>query len=253
MKTPNPINKKNKNFTMSICVVIVFAITILFSNISIVKAEPAGSVISSNITVTSQASVPGNRSDAGGTISTLTLAALQQDANWKAYVGNVSGSLTLDDSNGFTIYRWSLGASEITGELYVSKSSAVAWSILNCSEQALINTEDTTIGFTGLSADSINKTFNESTHADIRVAGRTIPQNTCRSTSTYVNDTPQAIATADFPEVVLASSTDVVFMSPLNQGSSSYANTMLADFQIIVPDDVTTAITRYYFYVEIGS
>jgi hypothetical protein len=253
MKTPNPTSQKNKRNTLSICVIIVFAITLLFSNVSIVKAEPAGSVISSNITETSQASIPGNRSDEGGTITTLTLDALQQDSNWKAYVGNVSGSLTLDDSNGFTIYRWALGASEITGELYVSKSSAVAWSLLNCSEQALIDTEDTTIGFTGISADSINKTFNQTTHPNIVVAGRTIPQNTCRSTSTYVNDTPQAIATADFPEVILASSTDVVFMSPLNQGSSSFATAMLADFQIIVPDDVTTAVTRYYFYVEIGS
>jgi hypothetical protein len=252
MKTPNPTIQKNKNFTKLLGFALICSLLILFSNDD-VNADPAGSTISSNITVTSAMSIPGNRSDAGGTISTLTLNTLQQDANWKAYVGNVSGSLTLDDANGFTIYRWALGASEISGELYVSKSAAVSWSILNCSNQSLISSEDTTIGFSALSVDSINRTFNETTHADIRVAGRTIPQNTCRSTSTYVNDTAQAIVSARFPEIVLASNTDVVYMSPLNQGSSSFENGTLVDFQMIVPDDVTTAITRYYFYVEIGA
>jgi hypothetical protein len=233
--------------------VICFGFLFLLLSSKVANAEPAGSTISNNITVTSAASIPDNRSDAGGTITTLELNTLQQDANWKAYVGNVSGSLTLDDASGFTIYEWTLGASDITGEVYVSKSDAVSWAVLNCSNDSLIIAEDTTIGFTASSVDNINKTFNETTHADIRVAGRTIDADTCRSTSTYVNDTAQAIASASFPEILLASDEDVVYASPLNQGESSFRNDTLVDFQVIVPDDVTTSITRYYFYVEIGS
>ncbi|MFA6073374.1 MAG: hypothetical protein WC758_04640 [Candidatus Woesearchaeota archaeon] len=230
----------------------VLSLTLIFFT-SPVKAEPAGATVSNNVTATSAAATPDNRSDAGGTITTMLLSTVQQDANWKAYVGNVSGSLTLDDANGNTIYSWALSAAEVTGELYISKSINVGWSTLGCSSDGLINSEDTTIGFSAISADSINRTFNETTHDAIFVAGRTINQDTCRTTATFVNDSQQSIASANFPEIILASGTDLVYMTPLNQGSDSFVNESLVDFQAIVPDDVTTAITRYYFYVEIGS
>ncbi|MGV8169315.1 MAG: hypothetical protein ACP5N3_04635 [Candidatus Nanoarchaeia archaeon] len=252
MKTQKTLPKKENLLLDLLGLVFVSFIAItLFT--TPVKADPAGATISNNITSTAATYTPDDRADAGGTITTMVLTAVQQDDKWKAYVGNISGSLTLDDSNGFTIYSWALGASEVTGELYVSRDISVAWANINCSSNATMNAEETFLGINSASVDSINRTFNETTHDDIFVAGLTIGQNTCRSTATYVNDTAQSIAAADFPVVLLASGSDVVFTSPLNQNTLSYRNDSNVDFQIIVPDDVTTASTTYYFYVEIGS
>jgi hypothetical protein len=251
MKTPTP--HRNIKLSNGKTLFSVMAVLMILFCISYVSAAPAGAEVTSNSTSAASSTTPSNRSDAGGTINTMTLSVTQQDSNWKAYVGNVTGLLTLDDVSGYTIYQWSLGSADVTGEVYVSRSANVGWSTLNCSNISNLVAEQSTIGFTAASADDINKTFNETTHAPIVVAGRTIAGNSCRSTATYVNDTKQSIVAADFQEVLLASDSDVVYMSALNQGSLSYSNNMRVDFQLIVPDDVTTAATRYYFYIEIGT
>jgi hypothetical protein len=249
MKTPH----KHKSAVPVIAFTLALSI-ILFTFLStLARAEPAGATIGASSSSTAIAVVPGNRSDAGGTINTMDLSARQQNANWKAYIGNVSGVLTLDDSAGFSIYQWALSASQITGRLYVSRASTVGWTTVNCSNTSLIISEEVLMGFVSTSIDDINKTFNATVHPPIFVAGKTINQNTCRSTATYVNNTMQDIATADFPEVLMASGTDLIYVTPLNQGNSAYQNGTMVDYQIIVPDDVTTAITRYYFYLELGS
>lgn len=259
MKKQNSLNIEGKSllnrrsFPLFALPIIFILISLFIFTIVPVKATPSGATILGNITATASTTTPGNRSDAGGTITTLTLNTLQQDANWKAYVGNISGTLTLDDASGATIYQWALETADITGEVYVSRSAAVEWTELNCSDDNNITSEQTVLGFATTGVDNINRTFNYTTHAAITVAGRTITQNTCRSTATYVADAAQPIATADFQEVLLASQADVVYMTAINQGTASYSVGNTVDFQLIVPDDVTTASTRYYFYIEIGS
>jgi len=241
-----------QNLLLTFALPIIFIMSVSFFAFQ-VKAEPSGAAISTNSSSTASSVFPDNMSDAGGTINTLLLTTVQQNNNWKAYVGNISGILTLDDADGFTIFQWALGNAEVTGELYVSRSNNVSWSALNCSDQALIASEQTLIGFVASSVDNINNTFNYTTHAPITVAGRTISGNTCRSTATFVSDASQDISSADFPEVLLASGADLVYVSPLNDDSSAYATGEIVDFQIIVPDDVTIATTTYYFYIELGS
>ena len=218
-----------------------------------VSADPTGVSILGNVTDTAPEYFPDNRSDQGGTITTLELSVTQQNSKWKAYVGNITGVLTLDDALGNSIFQWNLGAVDITGEVYVSRSSGVAWGDLNCSNVSLIEDEETFLGFTAGTVDSINYTFNETTHTAINVAGMTISADTCRSTSTFINDTRQDISDAIFQEVLLASGTDIVYTTKITQNVHSYNNDSFVDFQLIVPDDVTTAITTYFFYAEIGS
>jgi hypothetical protein len=240
------------NFLLTFALPIMLLL-LMFLFAAPVKADPSGATIDSNITATAATVLPDNRTDAGGTINTLTLNTIQQDSNWKAYVGNISGMLTLDDADGFTIYQWALGNAEVTGELYVSRSDNITWSTINCSNESLIETEQTLMGFAASSVDDINKTFNYTTHNPITVAGRTIDADTCRSTSTFVSDAAQNIASADFPEMLLASETNMIYVSPLNDDANSYATGQTMDFQMIVPDDVTVASTTYYFYIELGS
>src|SRR3989344_8533797 len=57
----------------------------------------------------------------GGYIFTINLTGETQNARWKAFIGNASGVLTLDDSSGNTIYDWTL--STTTGEVYATRQS----------------------------------------------------------------------------------------------------------------------------------
>jgi len=216
------------------------------------NADPAGASITSNVTESSPVYSPGSLTNPGGTINTVVLDVVQQNDKWKAYVGNISGALTLDDGDGYTIFQWAMGASEVAGEVYASRANSIDWSVINCSNVTLIDTEDSVIGFSGSSLDNINNTFNETTHNAIVTAGRTMVANSCRATATFVNDTKQNQSSAFFQEVLFASGNDLIYTSPLNQGTAAFNYNSTVDFQFIVADDVTQAITTYYFYVEIG-
>ncbi len=249
MKTP----QKHRSAVPVIAFTLALSI-ILFTFLSTqVRADPAGAIVGTSSSSTAVTVIPDNRSDAGGTINTIDLNARQQDVDWKAYIGNVSGVLTLDDASGFSIFQWALSASQITGRLYVSRASTIGWSTVNCSNTTLISSEQSSLGFISTSIDDINRTFNSTVHPPIFVAGKTISADSCKSMATFVNNTAQNIASAEFPEVLMSSGTDLIYVSPLDQGHSSYQNGTNVDYQIMVPDDVTTAITRYYFYLELGS
>lgn len=217
-----------------------------------VYADPTGTSITYNSTDAGAIASPDNRSDAGGSITTMVLDAVQQNAKWKAYVGNITGTLTLDDSNGKTIFDWSLAAASITGEVYASRAASITWSNINCSAPATITNEQTAIGFTPTDVDSIQNTFNESTHPAFTTAGRTIAANTCNATSTYVNASKQAQASSYFPEILMGDGSNLVYATPIKQDTFGYDNTSKVDFQLILADDPSVTATTYYFYAEIG-
>jgi predicted lipoprotein with Yx(FWY)xxD motif len=179
--------------------------------------------------------------------------AAQQNSQWKAYVGNITGSLRLDDSAGNTIYQWSLGDSVVTGEIYASRSSSITWSSTNCSNATTILNEQTALGMNASAVDSIQNTFNETTHPGLLVAGRGITLNTCSATSTFVNSARQAQASADFPELLLQDTTNLIYTTIINQDNQGYLGSTTYDFQMIVADTPTAASTMYYFYAELGS
>jgi hypothetical protein len=216
------------------------------------RGDPAGATITFNSTTNGPTNTPDNRSNAGGTITTVSLNAVQQDGQWKAYVGNISGALTLDDTAGNTIYQWNLVASSISGEIFASRASSVTWGNINCSSNALITTEESALGISGSTADSIRYTFNETTHPVIVTAGRTIPANSCNSTATFVNDTKQPIGSAYFPLILMADGTNNIYTTIINQDIIGFDSTRSFDFQMIVADTPTAANTTYYFYAEIG-
>lgn len=233
-------------------IVMLFALILVASLITtFVTAEPEGMSIISNSTESRQSASPDNRSDEGGTITTLGVDFLQQNDYWKAYVGNITGTLVLQDAAGYSIYNWELESTDLTGEVYVSRQMEPSWVSIKCSNETVLASEDTYMGFSSTSAYSINRTFNETTHPELVVGSVTIPQNSCRSTSTYVNDSAQVQTSANFPVVLLASETDVIYASPIKKGSDSYHTGTKVDFQVIIPDKAD-ATTTYYFFAEIA-
>ncbi len=220
---------------------------------SFIWALPAGPVIN-YVSNSTAASVSANRStDAKGTITTVTLDSNQQDYKWKAYVGNVSGKLALDDATTSTIYDWTLGTP--SGEVYVTRASTVSWDDVVCANDSVITAEQTVLGMTGADADNINRTFNYTAHQSFLIGTNNITQNSCKNTATYVSDSPQVVdENALFQEILLADSLtgSLIFTTIIEDNQAGY-NDALFDFQLLVAENESSATpTLYYFYVELG-
>ncbi len=231
----------------SIFRVAVFVFLVAFIS-SFVIAQPTGTDITFNETDVVEVSEPDERTDEGGTITTLVVDALQQNPRWKAYIGNITGSLTLDDSDGNTIFNWALNQSSITGEIYSSRSDSISWSDISCAVGA-IGTEEGVLNIDGSSVDSISNTFNETTHPTINVNNQ--DHDNCPATSTFVNSEREAQAAAEFPLVLLQDTTDLIYVTPINPSTTGYDGSSLFDFQMIMANDPGDT-TTYYFYVELG-
>jgi hypothetical protein len=188
---------------------------------------------------------------AGGSFTTLTLNVTSQTSKWKAYVGNVTGKLTLDNSNNKTIYDWALTA--VQGEVYVSRNDSVNFTSMVCANTTQINSEETILGINSSSSDSINTTFQQKSHKSFVIGGTGLVANsTCYSIATYINDASQASSeNAVFQEVVMSDRTSLVFVTILEDGRLGF-DSGTYDFQIIVPDNPTEVSNAYYFYAELG-
>jgi hypothetical protein len=231
------------------------------------KNTPAGTLINSSINGTTSP---------GGFIFTTLLNSVQQNTRWKAYVGNVTGTLTLDDASDNTIYQWSI--SSISGEVYATRASgSINWSGINCTwiSDARINSSDgldnsnrspehnenSALSHTS-SDDNITSTFNSRNHSAITIGTVSIGKNECFSLNTYQIDAVQNFSDSDaanFTQVVLYdgayNSTDgnVVYETPIEGGKAGFDNETY-DFQMMVPENGLssfTSSTAYYFYVEL--
>jgi len=195
-----------------------------------------------------------NRSeDAKGTITTVVLSANQQDYKWKAYIGNITGKVALDDANGKSIYDWNLGTSS-GGEVYVSRYSNINWGSIGCANPASIAAEHTALGISGSAADSINATFNFTTHKPMTVGTNPV-LNGCPSTATYINDVQQSMSSsALFQEVLLrdTSSGEMIYSTFIESAQTGYDNSP-HDFQLLVAENESATVpNNYYFWVELG-
>lgn len=223
-----------------------------FFTFSFVHADPTGGTISGAVTETAPNQTPDSRTDGRGTITTMVLSTVQQDQHWKAYVGNVTGSLTLDDADNLTIYDWDLTG--ITGEVYASRFDNISWTSMACANATDINLESTFHNMTDADADDINSTFNWTIHKTFNIGSDTIPSNTCNSTVTYANDTRQVPdGNNPYQEVLIKDENHyLIYMTSIDDNSQGFDNESY-DFQMIVAEsNVKPTATSYYFYVELG-
>lgn len=191
--------------------------------------------------------------DEGGYITTIHLNASQQNYAWKAYVGNVTGVLTLENALNYSIYEWSLPATS-NQEVYISRNGTVDWNNINCSNRGNITAEDTFLHLNSTTSNSLNKTFNASVHKSFIVAGITIANGTCPAIATYISDAAQSSGEANkFQEVLLADSLSNLVYAALVDNNQAGFDTGNYDFQAIVGEDETLETpTVYYFYVELA-
>jgi len=189
----------------------------------------------------------------GGRIATLNLSATVQNTRWKAFVGNVTGKFTLDDSSGSTIFDWTI--STLTGRVYATRNStSVEWSSIACSSVANLEQENYDMNHTN-SYDNITATFNttaSATHEAFYVGSTLISANSCPTLNAYSN----SVADDNYwEEMALYDNTNVVYAAILEDDQAGFDNADY-DFQMIVPengDPSLTGATPYYIYLEIGS
>jgi len=251
---------KNKSLGETTRLLLVYlVITILLSGLSLylTYAAPSGATISGTPSVdTGPNKTPDSRTDAGGRIITLVLNLEQQNTAWKAYVGNVTGTYVLQNSNNYSIYKWPLGTT-IEGEVYISRNDSINWTngAISCATNAEMVTEQNVFGMSGSDTDSINNTFNSTNHTGFAVGTNSIAQNTCPAIATWVNDTSQTPSpNAVFQELALHDGTNFVYTAIINNDKYGFANGTRYDFQAIVAENRTSSTgTTYYFYVELGS
>ncbi len=186
----------------------------------------------------------------GGSITTMVLNVTTQNLRWKAYVGNVTGSLVLDDAGSYTIYDWDMIS--ILGEIYATRSpSSISWPDINCSTAVNITNEEIYLYHTSNPNDNISTTFAVKSHAAFYTGNVKIDADNCFSLHTYVNDTNQDAA---FEEFLLHDGNNMIYTTIIEEDIPGYAPNETFDFQMILPENGLanwTSSTAYYFYVEL--
>lgn len=239
------LHKKNR--------LVILALLFLLLFVAAVTAAPTGP---SKITYVSNSTMPASpgvarSGDERGTITTVLINVTQQSLYWKAYVGNVTGKITLDDISNYTIFDWTLAAAE--GEVYATrKTTSVTWTGIKCVNNSAAETESLFLNHTIENSDSLNSTFGRNNHPLFYVGNTLFPANRCNYTiNTYVNDTSQA---SSFKEVLLYDTTGYVIYTALLNDSAKGYNNKYYDFQMLVGEkgqDGSVAAVPYYFYVEL--
>ncbi len=183
----------------------------------------------------------------GGTVSTVNFDATTQNPRWKGFVGNITGKFALQDSKNTSLYDWTL--TTVQGEVYATRQNTlVGWSTVSCASPANISTEESELGFASADEDSINKTFNLTTHAQFYAGDTLISANSCYSTYLNVGGQSQS---DNFSELILADK-KLIYTSLLENSVQGFNNETY-DYQLIVPDNTnqSSASELYYFYIEL--
>ena len=277
--------KKAKLNSLLLIIFLVVALGFILS----VNAAPIGPTITtiSNETKPAAAATKVNGSfegnTSGGHIFTINMDSQQQNARWKGYVGNVTGTLVLDDASSNTLFSWSL--STVTGEVYATRASGnINWTGINCTWIAdgrdnktwdMINysvsnrtpehNENEALSHTNKD-DNITATFatTSTNHSSITIGSVVIGEDECFTLQTYQKDNAQVFADSDnanFTQVILydgaynRSDGNVVYETKIENSITGFDSTETYDFQMIVPEDGSVGFsssTAYYFYVELS-
>jgi hypothetical protein len=243
------IDSKLAKQTAIVAAILLLAVLLFLGNFA--NAVPQGAGISVVSTENSSLRPADLHAAQGGSFTTLTINVTSQTSKWKAYVGNVTGRITLDNLNNKTIYDWAV--TNVQGEVYVSRNQSITFGSLACANRANITAEDTILGINSSSDDSINRTFSTTIHRSFVIGGTgTISNSTCYAIATWVNDTVQtASENAAFQEVILSDGRNLVYTTLLENDRLGF-DASTYDFQLIAPDIPDETVTTYYFYAELG-
>ena len=243
---------------------IIFILALVIATTSLLVNADAGPQGSESIEVDrteriDPANYPAESVEAlAGNLTQLSITGISQTKSWQGFFGNVTGTITLEDSDGFRFYDWS--AANPQGQVYATVNETVTWTSVDCApmhtDNSFLGNWHTFYGMNNSDYDSINNTYNLTSHPEIYVGYTTL--NNCPTAYSYVNNASQ---TDDFPNLLLTSDADstLIFTALLEareegiRGSKTGFDGGMYDFQLLVAEDGSNSnddTTTYYFYVE---
>jgi hypothetical protein len=200
-------------------------------------------------TETRNKTTPVNITAYGGNITWLRIDATQQTKRWQGFVGNMSGSLVLDDAANNTMYSWNL--SNVTGEIYASTNCSLDWNLVSPQNDCSIDNY-----ITGTGSDSASKTYTPSSNSNTyQILSMVINASSTCAAYPYVNSSAQSTF---FENIILAaganaSTTNQTIYAATIDGATepNGFNGEQFDYQMLVPANGTTG-TVYCLYAEIN-
>lgn len=180
-----------------------------------------------------------------GNVTELNITGTAITTHWAGFFGEISGSLTLENSAGDVFYNWS-GLNSISGEVFASTDNAVSWGGIGCASAAEVVTLETNLGIAATDADRIERTYTSNAHPAFSVGGA--PLTGCNSTNAFVNS---ALETSSFYQVLLTDGEgDAVYTTLINESLVGF-DTVAHDFQLLVGESDAAGVTSLYFYIEL--
>jgi hypothetical protein len=253
-------------------IIIVFIGLILMGlSYDYVSSLPSGATI--NVTTNSSSWSGDGSSSVGafaGNITEINIDGSSTSQSWQGYYGNVTGGMTLSDSEGSIFYNWTNAGS--SGEVYASRNSSIIWTNIQCFNYTAMgnytddsaargNTSQYGMNLTQLEAaynispedtDGVNETFNLKDHRSFITNSLLFEENECNNIK-LMNSSGDYV----FEEVLLYApdNKEVVFASLINDNTFGFDNKQ-HDFEMMVLEDghgTDLELTDYYFYLELGA
>jgi len=176
-----------KGLFILIMIILVSTIALAISTRTPEGVDSTSAVTTSRRTATSGTIVNAT----AGNITNINLNGKSVTQMWQAYYGNVTGTITLEDSAGWVFYNWSQGNPR--GEVYASLNGSLNWLNVECYNLSAakvfdsgvsgdlpstnyLNMSELETGFGGttVDVDGVNETFTEPLNRTFAVANLSI-------------------------------------------------------------------------------
>lgn len=216
--------------------ILIVGVLILAAISAMAYAQPLGASTQVGTPQTISAGTPGNATAQGGNITLVNLTGRGRVNAWQGFYGQVAGNFSLEDTTGDVLYSWDI--TNHTGEVYASRFSTIDFTTV-----AGVTTCTVDEDLTGNGRERTNRTF---FNATVNFTIGTVSITAACRAYTYVNN-----ATSTNWEEIIINATGVtsIYVVKINETTAVFDGS-LQDYQMIVPDNRTSATTVYYFYTE---
>jgi len=177
-----------------------------------------------------------------GNVTELNISAMGVSDHWAGFYGDISGNITLSDGSDNVFYDWT-GLNALSGEVFASNDSAVAWAGIGCADAIEVTAIETFLGIAPTDADRINQTYTTNSHPDFEVGG--VAVSGCNTTNVGTD------ATAFYQVLLTDTNGAPVFTTLINESTTGF-DSAAHDFQLLVGEPDSAGTTAMYFYIELS-
>lgn len=212
---------------------------VILATIGAAYAIPNGATLTEGTPETASPAAADSVLAEGGNVTSLDVAGQSVTRVWQGFFGQVSGNLTLEDATGDQFFNWSIGTPN--GTVLASRNSTIDWTTVDAVTDCDVDTDLTAQG-----RDRVSRTFEQNVTISPAIQIGTVSITDACQVFTHTSGSPGF----NFEEIIAnATGVDTIYVSRINPDATGFdGNTY--DYQMIVPDNRTAALTTYFFFVE---